>query len=109
MMEFHGPHQVAGDVSTHYPGFYTNYGHHYGSTMHTHTHTHILQVSMVSMSMRVPCLPGSPSNSRLLNAESVTTRNFTDNEIYMKTEEIKEDESRLRGKILKCQPKKYDL
>jgi len=57
------------------------------------------------MSMRVPCLPGSPGTSRLVKAESVTTRNFTDNGIYMKTEKIKEDESRLMGKIVKYQPK----
>jgi hypothetical protein len=83
-LEFHGPHQIAGEVSTHYPGFHTNYGHHYESIIHTHTHTYILQVSMVTMSMRVPCLPGSPGTRKLVNAESVTTRNFTDNGIYMK-------------------------
>jgi hypothetical protein len=53
----------------------------------------------------MPCLPESPGTSRLVKAESVTTRNFTDNGIYMKTEKIKGDESRLMGKILKYQPK----
>jgi len=46
-------------------------------------------------------LPGSPTD--FVNTESVTTRNFTDKEIYMKTEK-KEDKSRLMEKILKYQP-----
>jgi hypothetical protein len=48
---------------------------------------------MEIMSMRVPCLSGSPATSRPVNAESVTTRNFTENGVDMKTEEIKEDET----------------
>ena len=75
------------DVSTHYPGFYTNYGHNYDSKIHT-THTYIYIYSSGFHGYYVnegACLSGSPGTSRLVNAESVATRNFTDNGIYMKT------------------------